>query len=117
METYVNTSAQRITWKFYSTKDGRTVDWTTTGPVNIVPAPEPLFQENPDLSVGEMNQVDWAADGADVTVTRTVTRGGVILSNDTFRTHYLPWQAICDYGPGTDDWVGLASSLGLCQAP
>jgi vancomycin resistance protein YoaR len=117
METYVNTSAQRIIWKFYSTKDGRTVDWTTTGPVNIVPAPEPLFQLNPDLSAGQMNQTDWAADGADVTVTRTVTRGGLILSNDTFRTHYLPWQAVCDYGPGTDDWVGLANAEGLCQAP
>jgi vancomycin resistance protein YoaR len=117
METYVNKSAQRITWKFYSTKDGRTVDWNTTGPVNIVPAPEPLFNLNSDLAAGEMNQTDWAADGADVTVTRTVTRDGVIVSNDTFRTHYLPWQAICDYGPGTDDWVGLAKSLGLCQAP
>jgi vancomycin resistance protein YoaR len=117
METYVNTSAQRIIWKFYSTKDGRTVDWVTTGPVNIVPAPEPLFQLNPDLSQGEMKQTDWAADGADVTVTRTVTRGGLIISNDTFRTHYLPWQAVCDYGPGTDDWVGLANAEGLCQAP
>ena len=117
MEVHVNKSAQRITWKFYSTKDGRSVDMTTTGPVNIVPAPEPLFQENPDLSAGEIKQTDWAADGADVTVTRTVTRGGVILSNDTFRTHYLPWQAICDYGSGTDDWVGLANAEGLCQAP
>ena len=117
METYVNTSAQRITWKFYSTKDGRTVDWTTTGPVNIVPAPEALFQENPDLSPNEIKQVDWAADGADVSVTRVVTRDGSVISNDVFRTHYLPWQAICDYGPGTDDWVGLANAEGLCQAP
>ena len=27
METYVNEGARRITWKFYSTSDGRTVDW------------------------------------------------------------------------------------------
>ena len=35
-----------------------------------------------------------------VTVTRTVTRDGQIIHDDVFRTHYLPWRAIYEYGPG-----------------
>jgi vancomycin resistance protein YoaR len=99
METYVHSSS--ITWKFYSTSDGRSVDWQTSGPENLVEAPEPLYRENPDLEEGEINQIDWEAEGADVVVTRNVYREGILLFQDTFRTHYLPWQAIFEYGPGT----------------
>ncbi len=76
METYVDEGARRLTWKFYSTKDGRSVDWNTTGPINIVEAPKPRYQENPELEKGEVEQIDWEADGADVTVERTVYRDG-----------------------------------------
>ena len=100
METYVHSSS--ITWKFYSTSDGRSVDWQTTGPINLVEPPEPLYRENPDLEKGEINQIDWQAEGADVVVTRSVYRDGVLLFQDTFRTHYLPWQAVFEYGPGTE---------------
>jgi vancomycin resistance protein YoaR len=102
METYVNEAARTLTWKFYSTDDGRTVDWTTTGPRNLVEPPEPLYEENPELAKNEIKQVDWAAEGADVAVTRTVTRGGAVLFSDTFNTHYLPWQARYQYGPGSE---------------
>jgi vancomycin resistance protein YoaR len=102
METYVDATARTLTWKFYSTNDGRSVDWTTTGPRNTVEPPEPAYEENPDLAKGEIKQVDWAAEGADVTVNRTVSRGGNVLFSDTFNTHYLPWQARYQYGPGTE---------------
>ena len=102
METYVNASARTLTWKFYSTSDGRTVDWQTTGPQNIVQPPAPLYEENADLSKGEIKQVDWEAEGADITVNRTITRDGQVLLNDRFSTHYLPWRAVYQYGPGTD---------------
>jgi vancomycin resistance protein YoaR len=115
METYVNEGARRITWKFYSTSDGRSVTWDTTGPQNRVPAPEAKFEESPDLGKGEMKQVDWAAEGADVYVTRTVMRDGRLLFNDDFSTHYAPWQAICQYGPGTEHIRSLAREQGLCQ--
>ncbi len=101
METYVDPAASRITWKFYSTSDGRTVDWNTTGPINIVEAPEPLYRENPDLPEGKIKQVDYAAQGADVHVQRTVSRNGSVYFTDEFNTHYQPWQAIFEYGPGT----------------
>ncbi|RME89289.1 MAG: hypothetical protein D6770_04950 [Anaerolineae bacterium] len=115
METYVDVGARKLTWKFYSTSDGRTVTWETTGPQNIVPAPEPLFQENPDLKKNQIKQVDWSAEGADVVVTRTVWKDGEIYFQDEFRTHYEPWQAVCEYGPGTKDPEKLAKRRGICR--
>jgi vancomycin resistance protein YoaR len=102
METYINVAARRLTWKFYSTSDGRSVNWDTTGPMNVEQPPEPLYEENASLSKGTIKQVDWEAEGADITVTRTVTRDGGVLYQDTFTTHYLPWRAVYQYGPGTE---------------
>ncbi len=100
METYLGSYS--LTWKFYSTSDGRAVDWETTGPTDIVPAPKPLYRENPDLDKGDIKQVDYAADGANIYVTRTVIKGETILFSDSFYTQFRPWQAIYEYGPGTD---------------
>jgi vancomycin resistance protein YoaR len=101
METYVNAEARTITWKFYSTKDGREVAWTNTGPQNKKDPPKDVYEENPELGKDQKKQVDWAAEGADVTVTRTVTRNGEVLYNDTFFTRYQAWPNIYQYGPGT----------------
>jgi vancomycin resistance protein YoaR len=102
METYVTPSNSAITWKFYSSSDGRRVDWNTTGAVNVVKAPEPLYRVNPDLSQGQIKQVDWAADGADVTVNRVVYRNDQVYLQDTIYTHYQPWKDVYEYGPGTE---------------
>lgn len=102
METYVNRAASIITWKFYSTSDGRTVEWDTTGPTNIVEPPEPLYKENPELSQGTIKQVDWEAQGATVRVSRTVYRNGDVYFSDQYNTTYQPWRAIYEYGPGTE---------------
>lgn len=101
METYVDRQARTLTWKFYSTSDGRSVEWDTSGLENIEEPPDPVYEENPDLAKGEIKQVDWAVEGADVTVTRRVMRGGELLYEDAFVTHYLPWRAVYQYGPGT----------------
>ena len=102
METYVNESNRSLTWKFYSTSDGRSVEWNTSGLQNKVESPEPLYEENQDLAKGQIKQVDWAAEGADVTISRTVYRDGNVYFSDQYSTHYMPWQAIYQYGPGTE---------------
>ena len=102
METYVNPASRSLTWKFYSTSDGRTVEWDTSGVQNVVEPEDPLYEENSELSEGTIKQVDWAADGADVTVTRTVYRDGGVYFSDQVITHYMPWRAVYQYGPGTD---------------
>ena len=117
METYVNVGARTITWKLYSTSDGRSVTWETTGPSNVVPPPEPLFEENPELKRNEIKQIDYAAQGADVNVTRTVWINGQVYFTDQFQTHYQPWQAICEYGPETEDPEKKARKNGQCLSP
>jgi vancomycin resistance protein YoaR len=117
METYVNVAARTITWKLYSTSDGRSVTWETTGPSNVVPPPEPLFEENPELKRNEIKQIDYAAQGADVNVTRTVWINGQVYFTDQFQTHYQPWQAICEYGPETEDPEKKARKNGQCLSP
>jgi vancomycin resistance protein YoaR len=101
METYFYPNSRSLTWKFYSTSDGRTVDWDTSGPQNVVDPPDPVYEENPDLAKGEIDQVDWAAEGADVTVSRIVYRDGQVILSDSFVTHYMPWADVYQYGPGT----------------
>jgi vancomycin resistance protein YoaR len=101
METYMGSYS--LTWKFYSTKDNRTVSWETTGVTDVVPAPEPLCRENPDFEKDEIKKVDYAADGAKVNVTRTVYKGEQIHISDSFYTQFQPWREIWEYGPGTED--------------
>jgi vancomycin resistance protein YoaR len=115
METYVGDSS--LTWKFYSTSDGRSVTWETTGPQNITPAPEPRFEENDEMKAGQIRQVDWAANGADVDVTRTVWKNGAAYFSDEFRTHYEPWRAVCEVAPGTKEPEKLAKRNNLCNPP
>lgn len=99
METYIY--GNQLLWKFYSTSDGREVTWSSkiSGEVE---APKPLYRKNPDLDKNEFKQIDYEADGMDVVVFRTVTRDGKVLHQDTIKTHYLPWRAIFEYGPGSD---------------
>lgn len=99
METYIY--GNQLLWKFYSTSDGRTVTWSSDRD-NEVDAPETIYRENEDLPKGKIVQVDYKADGLDVVVNRTVTRDGEILYQDRIKTHYLPWRAIYEFGPGTD---------------
>jgi len=115
METYFDPGTYSLTWKFYSGDDGRTTEVQNQGLENVVPAPAPRFEEDPSLGANEMRQVDWPGDGADIMVVRTVTRAGQVIINDTIPTHYEPWQAVCLYGPGTDNPEELAAQLGLCQ--
>jgi vancomycin resistance protein YoaR len=98
LETYI--SGSQLIWKFYSSPDARDVQ-SSSQELNHENAPEALYKENPDLPKGKIKQVDWAADGLDVIVTRTVTLDGEVLYEDIIETHYLPWRAIYEYGPGT----------------
>lgn len=115
METYMDVGGRSLTWKMYSTNDSRSVNWETTGPQNVVSPPEPKILESDELNPGQIRQVDWAAEGADVTVSRTVMKNGAVYFSDQFTTHYEPWQAVCEVAPGTKDPKKLAQRKKLCQ--
>ena len=103
IENYYNEANSSLTFKFYSTSLGRTV--LKEGPFvdNVVPAKEDLWELNEDLATDEIEQVDWAVEGADVAVDRQVFNTlGELIRQDTFVSHYIPWQNIYQFGPGTE---------------
>lgn len=88
------TSGMTLYIDLYGTSDGRVVTLTKPIVTNITPAPPELRQDDPTLPKGVVKQVDWAANGATVTFTRTVVKNGQTLFNETWRSNYKPWQAI-----------------------
>ncbi|MGB1250116.1 MAG: hypothetical protein ACPG8W_05740, partial [Candidatus Promineifilaceae bacterium] len=57
---------------------------------------------NSNLEDGEIKQVEWAADGADVLVHRVVlNRWGEQRDEDYFQSEYEPWSNVYEYGPNT----------------
>ena len=100
IETFADPASSTITFRYYSTSDGRTVE--KGGPVitNRVPHGPPLYEESADIAPGQVEQVDYAIDGFDVTISRTVYRDGGVLYEDTFYSQYVPWQAIYQVAPG-----------------
>lgn len=100
METYLE--GYTLNWKFYGTRDGRTMEWNTTGVTDVTDPPETVYREDPTLAEGEVRQVDWAVQGASVSVNRTVYKDGQVYFTDSFNTNYVAWPAQFTYGPGTD---------------
>lgn len=62
--------------------------------------PAPKYVVNNKLRPGQMNQVDWAQDGYNLYITRTIKDAGGTRSDRT-STFYKPWQAVYEVGPGT----------------
>ena len=92
---------QSLTIRFYSTGTGRVV--TKDGPTlgNVVPHGPTKYQEAADLKPGQQRQVDYAVDGVDVHVYRTIKQNGqTVVSHEDFYSHYLPWSAIFQVAPG-----------------
>lgn len=100
IETEINPTQSTLQFRFYSTDTGRIVEVEEPRVDNRVP-PEPTrFEANRDLQLGEIVQVDYAAEGADVNVTRTITYPDGNVRTDNIFTHYLPWGAIYQVAPG-----------------
>lgn len=104
IENYYNETFQSLTFKFYSTSMGRTVEKDGPFYENQTPARPDMWEFNAELAPGEIKQVDWAVDGADVTVVRRVYnyQGELMYGEEVFTSHYIPWQNIYQYGPEVD---------------
>ncbi len=89
-----------LQFRIYSTRHWRTVIESAIIS-EVVPAPEAKFVEAGDLAAGQVRQIDYSADGADVWVYRNVydTAGGLVKRDQLF-TRYQPWQAVFEVAPG-----------------
>lgn len=101
IQTVVDPDTLRLAFYLYGVKDGRDVSMTTPVVTNETPAPAPLYQDDPDLPKGQVEQTDFAANGATVTFERTVMQNGQQIIHDTFVSNYRPWQAVFLVGTKT----------------
>lgn len=101
IQTYVDLSTQEMHFTLYGTKDDRQVSIGKPIVLSESPAPEPLYQDDPNMPKGEVKQIDFAAPGANVYFTRVVTKDGKEYLSDKFTSHYRPWQAV--YMKGTKE--------------
>ncbi len=89
-----------VTFSFYSTHTGREVTVDEPEITNVVKHAPPLYEPDPSLPKGTTEQVDWAVDGLDVRVKRTVKQGDQIVHQDEIFSHYTPWRAVYKAGTG-----------------
>ena len=94
IQTVVDLNELRLTFNLYGTKDGRISEVSTPVITSQTPAPEPRYEDDPTLPKGQVKQIDFAAAGAKVYFTRTVTKNGKTLISETFNSNYRPWQAV-----------------------
>jgi vancomycin resistance protein YoaR len=100
IETETDLKAGTVTFRFYGTMTGRTVEMEGPFEANVVPHGPDVYQEDPTLPKGTTKQIDWAHDGVDITVYRIVKESDRILWKDTFFSRYKPWQAVYLVGTG-----------------
>ena len=101
IETSVYPGNNSVQFRFYSTNPGRQV--VKQGPeiTNVTAAAPTVYEANPNLGVGQSLQVDWAAQGAEVRITRLILdTSGNQISKDVFYSNYQPWGAIIQVPPG-----------------
>jgi len=94
IETEADLQTGVLSFRFYSTKTGRTVEMEGPSEENVVPHGPPVYQDDPTLPKGTTKQVEWARDGVDVTLYRIVKQGDQVMSRDKFFSRYQPWQDV-----------------------
>lgn len=99
--TEVNRKLATLTFEFWGTKDGRTVEISKPQVSGLVKPPDPLYEDDPTLPKGVTKQADFAAWGAYVKVKRKVVRDGQDLISEEIISRYRPWQAVFKVGTGS----------------
>lgn len=87
-----------LIFRLYGTSDGRRVAMTKPYIYNLVaPGPTKLI-ETTDVAPGVKKCTESAHTGADAEFSRTITYADGEVYEETFRSHYKPWQAVCLIG-------------------
>jgi vancomycin resistance protein YoaR len=108
IENYFSEENQALTFKFYSTSLGRTVvkEDPVFANVTEVPGPEQdrwVYVET--LEPGTVEKIDWATEGADVSVHRIVYNAdGEAIEDKYFVSNYIPVPNVFHYGPGVEPY-------------
>jgi vancomycin resistance protein YoaR len=88
-----------LTFTFWSTSRGYEVTSSTSDASNYR-APTTRYKDDPTLPKGKEVVEESGSSGFDVTVSRTVTKGGTMIRRDSFVSHYSPWVRVVRRGTG-----------------
>lgn len=99
VQTTTDLVAGTITFDFYGQPQNRVVEVSEPLTTKVIPHGEAVYEVDERLAPGEVEQVEWAKDGQDVTVTRRVYEDGQLLHSDTIFSRYRPWAARYKIGP------------------
>lgn len=94
IQSYVDPTNLSLVFTFYGKNDGRKVSITKPVISNVTSPPPPLYQDDPNLPKDTVKQVEYAAPGGRSVFSRTVTKNGNVILNDTFVSNYRTWQAV-----------------------
>lgn len=92
LQTHIEGTALYV--DIYGTSDGRKAVISKPLILSQTPPLPDIRQDDPTLPKGEVKQVDWSAWGATTIFSQTVTRNGVQLINETFKSVYRPWSNV-----------------------
>jgi vancomycin resistance protein YoaR len=88
-----------LTFTFWSTSRGYKVSASTSAASNFR-APSTRYKDDPTLPKGKEVVEEPGSSGFDVTVSRTVTKGGSVVRRDSFVSNYVPWVRVVRRGTG-----------------
>ena len=97
-----------VRFDIYGVPDGRHVSFTKPIVKNVVKAVDTTVYTDA-IPVGTQKRVEFPHNGMDVWVTRTVTRDGVIIHQETFFSDYKRVDG--------ELWIGVASSPSATPTP
>ena len=101
IQTEIEPESNILRFKFYGKKDNRKVEMSPITVWDVVPPPEALYEDDPNLPAGTVKQVDYPAWGSKAKFTYRVTNPDGESFEKEFYSSYRPWQAVFVRGTKT----------------
>lgn len=99
----VESARARLRFVIYGTQDGRTVEQIGPEWGDSIPPETAIYEYDPTLPAGSVQQIERARDGVRATLGRVVYDAeGNVMYRDSFVSNFVPWPARYLYGPGFD---------------
>jgi vancomycin resistance protein YoaR len=98
--TSVDTGSSTLTFRYYGVSTGREVKLSASKSNEIKAGPRLPDGTDPKLPAGQRKQVEWASDGADATIQRTILKDGQVIGSDSFFSRFAPWREKWVVGSG-----------------
>ncbi len=94
VQTEIDKENNILVFKLYGKKDNRKVELSPVTVWDVVPAPAPVFQDDPTLPRGQRKQVDFATGGAKAKFSYKVFKNNALTMEKEFTSVYRPWAAV-----------------------